>query len=519
MRRAAASLGAVAWLACAPQAREDVADARATRAAAAAGGPVEHAQADEPLQRAQAGRPVEHAQEQAGRARAGSGPTQPAEPGPGTVSESVPAAPRRWSAPHLQHELAALADGAIVGRDGRYPETIVAVDARTGAERWRVAASEATQWLSATPGAGFVALQGRADRIPRIGVVDAVSGRWRWQRAFDGRGRWIVGADGSGLGLVDGCALTVIDPADGRELWTLHGRSARLGHHVEPPGASSFEDLCTQPPTLLGQAGACALVLAPEGVADAVVAAYGPEGPCWSIALGRAESRPTVDPASGALWWHDHATLQVARLDRAAGRLRWRVQFAADGCVPYAQPAPRADGGAAVLVHRCDLAIALEPGRGRELWRRAVAADALAVVGEASPATPRLQPAAGGRQLQVLTSGGALAGRITVGPWATARVLADGLLVDDAAGLALWGGDGRLRWRHATTGGQVTALVDRVFVRGSQPATTVILAAKTGAIVGRDPVGAEPLAVLPADGGAPALAVLRAGSLWALELR
>lgn len=502
MRRAA-SLGAIAWLACAPQAREDEAVAGATRAAAAAAGPIEHAQA---------GDQVERAQEQAARAQA-------AEPGPVAGSESVLASPRRWSAPHLQHELAALADGAIVGRDGRYPETIVAVDARTGAERWHVAASETTQWLSATPGAGLVALQGRADRTPRIGVVDAASGRWRWQRDHDGRGRWIVGADGSGLGLVDGCALTVVDPADGRELWTVHGRSARLGHHVEPPGASSFEELCTQPPTLVGQTGACAVVLAPEGVADAVVAAYGPEGPCWSIALGRAESRPTVDPASGALWWHDHATLHVARLDRAAGRLRWRVQFAADGCVPYAQPAPRADGGAAVLVHRCDLAIALEPGRGRELWRRAVAADALAVVGEGSPVTPRLRPAAGERQLQFLSSAGALAGRITVGPRATAWVLADGLLVDDAPGLALWGGDGRLRWRHATTGGQVTVLADRVFVRGSQPATTVILAARTGAIVGRDLVGAEPLAVLPADGEAPALAVLRAGSLWALELR
>lgn len=430
---------------------------------------------------------------------------------PAAVEVAVPVLPRSWSAPKLQDELAAVEGGAgVVGRWSESPETIVRVDARTGAEQWRVAQPDGVMWLRVRVGATHAAITGRlpAHRGDRIGWIDVETGALLWSRALAERTEAVIGGDGTGVGLVRGCALEVLDPATGRTLGEVRGRTMTIGH--AGVGGPGYEDLCGTPPTLLGWTGTCGVVLAPTGAADMTIVGVGPAGRCRSVALGRVDDRVAV--AGEVVSWHAHATLHVAGLERAAGRLRWRRTFAGKDCWPTAHAAPDGAGGAMTLVHACDRAVALGAD-GAPRWTVAVAADAVVVVGE-DDRVARLEDSPGVRALQFVTTDGQLGGRVVVPDLAAAYAVGVGVIVEDGAALTLWDAQGREVWTRAAGRGRWSAIGGYVLIKEAHPGGTVIVEAGSGRAIGRDPYAAEPLAVLPAA----KRVVMRAGYLWARAL-
>jgi hypothetical protein len=138
------------------------------------------------------------------------------------------------------------------------------------------------------------------------------------------------------------------------------------------------------------------------------------------------------------------------------------------------------------------------------------------VIGE-DDATARLNDSPGARAVRFVDAAGALAGRVAVADGAAAYANARGLLVDGGEALTLWDPQGTRVWSVAKArGGRWVAMGGYMFVRGGQ--ATAVIAADSGAEVGRDPFGALPLAVLPATPDGPGLAVLRAGFVWARAL-
>jgi outer membrane protein assembly factor BamB len=99
--------------------------------------------------------------------------------------------------------------------------TVVAIDARTGAERWR------------QPGAAFAAAGEGAlylADVERLACVDAATGRQRWARATDelpeGLGEVVRLAGGVALAVGPGAAVA-LDPLSGRTLWRFAPPAAR----------------------------------------------------------------------------------------------------------------------------------------------------------------------------------------------------------------------------------------------------------------------------------------------------
>jgi len=146
---------------------------------------------------------------------------------------------------------------------------------------------------------------------------------------------------------------------------------------------------------------------------------------------------------------------------------------------------------------------------GAVRWTTRVEADAVAITGVEGAV---LADSPGARSVQWLTPGGALAGRVTVPDRASARAIAAGLLVDSGEALALWDPQGTPRWQVPAQRERWSALQGLVFVFKNMDEGTIVIAASSGAVLGRDPFGARPLAVLP---GA---VVMHAGHLWARAL-
>lgn len=419
---------------------------------------------------------------------------------------AVPELPQVWSAPALQYSLAAVDGGAgIVGRVSGFPETIARIDARTGDEVWRVARPGEVMWTQVRAGRTHAAVSGRLQGRggARVGYVDLRDGKLLWDRGVEDRIDGVVGLDGTGVGLVGDCRVQALDPTSGRAWTELIGRSARVGH--AGPDGPQMHELCVTPPLLVGQAGRCAMVLTPQEAADMVLTTVGPDTSCWKLPLGRADSRPQVDLEMEVIWWHAEATLHVLGFDRATGNVRWRRRFAGERCYPRAHAA-----GGTVVVLACGRAVALA-GDGAERWTlKDVEADALAVVGVAN-AEPLLNDSPGVRRVQFVTTDGALAGRVAVPDRASAHAVAAGVIVDTRESLTLWDPQGA-RWTMPGSG--FSAIGEYVVTRNS----ALVVEARTGRVLGRDPFGAEPLAVLPAGRGGPALMVMRAGYLWARAL-
>jgi len=248
------------------------------------------------------------------------------------------------------------------------------------------------------------------------------------------------------------------------------------------------------------------MVLAPHDVADMLLTTVGPDGSCWKLLLGRADSRPTIDAASDVLTWHAESTLHVLAVDRATGDVRWRRNFAGPNCYPRAHVVDV--GGRMVVVHACGTGVALAAADGAERWSVKVDADAVAVVGETG-GEPLLNDSPGIRHVQYVTVDGALAGRIEVAGGASAHAISAGLVVQTREGLTLWDAQGGQRWWRA--GGRFSAMGDYVVIGNSGD----ILEMTTGRVLGRDPFDARPLAVLCEE----ELMVMHAGYLWARALR
>lgn len=422
------------------------------------------------------------------------------------VGAAVPELPQVWSAPNMQYSLAAVDGGAgIVGRVSLFPETIARVDARTGKEVWRVAQPGEVMWTEVRAGKTHAVVSGRlpARGGDRVGYVDLRDGKLLWNRAVEERGDVVIGLDGTGVGVAKDCNLTALDPQSGRPIGTLRGRTMGVGH--SGPEGPQVHEVCSTPPVLVGQTGRCAMVLVPHDVADMLLTTVGPDGSCWKLLLGRADSRPTYDAASDVLTWHAEATLHVLAVDRATGNVRWRRKFAGPNCHPRAHVADV--GERIVVVHACEKGVALAAGDGAERWSVKVDADAVAVVGEAG-VEPLLNDSPGVRYVQYVTGEGVLAGRIEVADGASAQTISAGLMVQTRDAMTLWDAQGGQRWWRA--GGRFSAIGDYVVIKNSGD----IVEMKTGRVLGRDPFDARPLAVVREA----KLMVMHAGYLWARAL-
>lgn len=428
-----------------------------------------------------------------------------AAPGVAAGREVRPTAPelrQLWAVRAMERELAAVDGGSgVVGRWSESPETIARVDARTGAEQWRVAQPGGVVWLAVRVGRTHAAISGRAPGAgERHGWIDLRDGKLAWEQRLAAGDMVVVGRDGTGTGLSRGCELVALDASTGRPVATVRGRTAGLGH-AGPEGAQ-IEVLCVTPPVLLGQTGACAVTLAPTETADATISAVGPAGPCWTVKLGRVDDIVQVDGAW--IWWHDGATLHVGALDRTNGSWSVRRTFPGGPCHPSA----RVIDDRTIAAHGCGEVTAIAAD-GAVRWTTRVEADAVAITGVEGAV---LADSPGARSVQWLTPGGALAGRVTVPDRASARAIAAGLLVDTGEALALWDPQGTLRWQVPAQRERWSALQGLVFVYKNMDEGTVVIAASSGEVLGRDPFGARPLAVLP---GA---VVMHAGYLWARAL-
>lgn len=407
-----------------------------------------------------------------------------------------------WAVRAMERELAAVDGGSgVVGQWSESPETIARVDARTGAEQWRVAQPGGVVWSSVRVGRTHAAISGRVPGVgERHGWIDLRDGKLAWEQRLAVGDAIVVGRDGTGTGLSRGCELVALDASTGRPVATLPGRTAGLGH--AGPEGSQIEVLCTTPPVLLGQTGACAVTLAPTGIADATISAVGPAGPCWTVKLGRVDDIVQVD--GPWIWWHDGTTLHVGALDRTDGRWSVRRKFPGGPCYPSA----RVIEEKTIAVHGCGEVTAIATD-GAVQWTTRVEADAVAIVGAEGTV---LADSPGARSVQWLTPGGALAGRVTVPDRASARAIAAGLLVDTGEALALWDPQGTQRWQVPAQRERWSALQGLVFVYGTMDEGTIVIEASSGAVLGRDPFGARPLAVLPKS------VVMHAGYLWARAL-
>lgn len=420
----------------------------------------------------------------------------------------VPELPQVWSVPSMEHSLVAVDDGAgIVGRVSGYPETIARVDSRTGKELWRLAQPDGVMWTEIRAGRGYGVVAGRLPMRggERIGVVNLGDGSLQWHRGVAERVMPVIGREGSGVGYVEGCGLEVLDPATGRPWGALEGRTAMVGH--AGPAGPQMHALCTTMPVLLGMTEPCVMALTPRATADMVLTTLGANGTCWELALGRVDSQPTFATGYDVMAWHAEATLQVLEFDRETGGVRWRREFAGPGCDPTARLV-----GGTTLVLACGEAWMLGFG-GRALWTiEGVDADAVAVVGEDSEGL-LLNDSPGVRHVQYVTEHGALAGRIEVPDGASARAIGAGLVIETRETSTLWDPQGVRRWVYRGSG-----LSPRVGQYAVITGSGVVLDLRTGQALGRDPFGATPLAVLPAEGEGPALMVMRAGYLWARAL-
>lgn len=429
----------------------------------------------------------------------------------------VPALREVWSAPEVQYGITMLpGDVGVLGRHRGPPVTFVRLDPRTGAERWRVPTPGDTEWVSATPGAKLVALDGQSpiSHNMSFGAADIETGRLLWRRPRAAQTSLVVGRDGTGLALASDCRLDLIDPADGHGFHTIDGQRAGLGH-AGPDGTSTVDRICTRPPVLLGQADACALALVPQGVADTRLLAHAPGRPCWFAQLGRTDATPSFAPGVDMLWWPARSgaatSLNVLAFHRD-GRVR-RQSITENDCWPRASMLDFTDPPV-LLVHRCDSVNALT--REKIAWSRFIDADALAVIGEHDVVTPRLPAAPEARHLHLLHEDGRTGAAVPVPAHVSAYITNVGVVLVGADAFALVGLDGVERWRLGLAVSRWTNFERWLFLAAG--ITTLVVDAATGAIVGKDPYGGEAIAVLPAEGAAPALAIVRAGYLRALAL-
>lgn len=430
-------------------------------------------------------------------------------------STKVPELPQVWRAPKIQYEAAIVDGGAgVIGRWSEYPETIVRLDARTGAEQWRVAMPNEVNWYHARAGTTHAAVWGR---LPgpggeRFGWVHLADGRLEWSRSLGERTEPVVGIDGTGLGLVRECSLTVVDPATGQPQETLRGRTIGVGH--SGPGGPMIDEMCATPAVLLGRVGECTAVLAPDGAADMKVVGIGAQGRCWEVPLGRVDDRVVFDATRERLIWHENATLHVGAIDRISGSMRWQRRFAAERCYPTAHLGPDGRGGDMVVVNACGRvsAVGLD---GKDRWVVQATADAVVVAGE-EDAVARLNDSPGIRWVQLLASDGRTTGRIEVPDRATAHATGAGVLIDTREALVLRSDvDGKVLWERKVSNVRWSAMGGYLFMTGGYPAGTLIVEASGGKTLGYDPFGATPLAVLR---GEKRLVVMRAGYLWARAL-
>ena len=228
----------------------------------------------------------------------------------------------------------AVADGRIHASDG---PTLYALDARDGAERWRL-------------------------------QTDA----WVYSLKVD-RGTVVTGTRGGGV--------QAWEASNGEKLWEMHRRPDRLR---DPRGRARA---CTTARSTSGRTPGCAPWRpAPATSAGRTRSATRPPAAACRSGCTR---RPTATCTSSA-------GTRVLAIDIASGQVRWH--FEAPGRLPVARPpsrpGPAVTGGGVYLADYLGTVYALDATDGRDRWRIATEARAVHRAGPGRPAATSMWAAA-----------------------------------------------------------------------------------------------------------------------------
>jgi hypothetical protein len=451
-------------------------------------------------------------------------------PGPAAAPPALPVvwerpAPAAWAVGVYP------AEGAVVFRaaDG----ALVRLDGHTGAAVWTLPAPVDGAWDRAVFGRDAVALQGAAaGGAPRAALVGLTDGQPRWDRELPAAGRLEPGGDGAGLLLQrdrppgtlaldpgSGAALTPWFPGQAVDRHALV-RFDGAGERLEAVDVSGWRSTVH---ALDVRAGATLLAWDEERAAFLgafrPAAAGAAAAPAWREPMGGdAAAAVGLLPAEGVAWSRVDGALRLVGLLPGAAGVAWRRTLPATppACDGWDDPFPAvrsvpgpASGQATVLAQRCGTAVALDPATGAERWR--VAADGLVVVvGEQAEGratlrdVPLTRPP---RHVRWVAPDGTPRARLalTCAPCAVAPT-AGGLLERGEGGLALRAPDGAPRW-EAPGPVRDAFLAGPLVLAWPREGPGVVRAAATGRVLGRLPAAPYFHGVLPAAGGAPAVAV------------
>ncbi|PCC67211.1 hypothetical protein SAMN02745121_09082 [Nannocystis exedens] len=289
--------------------------------------------------------------------------------------------------------------GSLVALDGDLIH-LRGLDPATGAELWRTRRHE-------RPG-GVHTLYPLGERVllhagEVLAIVDARDGallehREMWEygdcelQIFRGmygpRGREHVpwGRDDVACGFACGCEIQPFDCTLGTRQRPFSGASARVYHSKAAP----HDDVCLNPPRLLGRVKGRTLAMLPVDFGHRLAALDGDE-----IVWRESEQRPVVnrfstiagDTARDVCWALDHAEMAVWTC--STGRLLWRASQP-DGALLRERVTLAGDR---LLVERRtagrNTVEALAVMSGTRIWKRELAADRVLLVDAGLPDPPR----------------------------------------------------------------------------------------------------------------------------------
>ncbi|MFD0686247.1 outer membrane protein assembly factor BamB family protein [Actinomadura fibrosa] len=240
----------------------------------------------------------------------------------------------------------------MAGRDlyVGWPETggpLFAFDAATGRERWRSPVSDDARDPAA--GAGRVFAGGRGTAFV---AVDAATGAERWRRTLGDLITAAPSVDGRIVFVNTDDAVHALDAASGRPRWKHAMPKGPTGERAEGPVAANGLVYCP---------GASGELLALD-------AATGKKR--WSFIGGTEVGRPAV---SGGTVYVSDGSGNVNALDAATGAVRWRYPTGED---EIGRPALTAG---VVCFTAGSQALGVDAASGRAVWRSALSTDVRAL--------------------------------------------------------------------------------------------------------------------------------------------